>query len=251
MFLAHPWADEYFHWMLESLPRLGAFLRSAGATRPADRILVRSLKSFHRETVGSLGVDPERLLSIADTGPHVAADELVTIEGLEIAPPSLSVHPWAVHVLRNALLSRVDRSTQFPKRLYLARHHGHGRRVVNEEQLAPLLERFGVETVYPEKHSVLQQAAMFAGAQLVIAPVGAALVNLAFCSPGTDVLIFYPAGTPWRIYWEMCAIVRARHHHLKCEPPSTVGTRPDWVINGNADMLVPDDAVERFLRQTA
>jgi capsular polysaccharide biosynthesis protein len=62
--------------------------------------------------------------------------------------------------------------------------------------------------------SVAEQAACLAAAKVVVAPHGAGLTNLVFCTPGTKVIeIFSPAYVPY-CYWMISNLCGLEHYYL-------------------------------------
>ena len=77
----------------------------------------------------------------------------------------------------------------FPKRIFLSRRDCNKRRI-NEDELRPILEKYGFEFVYTGEMDIVSQALMFNQAEHIIGPSGAAFTNLLFCSKGCHVLLF-------------------------------------------------------------
>jgi capsular polysaccharide biosynthesis protein len=67
--------------------------------------------------------------------------------------------------------------------------------MLNEDDVRALLEPAGFETVFMEGRSVAEQAELFAAADVIVAPHGAAMANLVFCRPGTVVVELMGANT--------------------------------------------------------
>ncbi len=79
------------------------------------------------------------------------------------------------------------------KKLYISRGDATLRRVKNEKEVLALLEPLGFEGQMISHLPFPEQAALFASADVIVAPHGAALANLMFCRPGTQVLEVFPA----------------------------------------------------------
>ena len=75
-----------------------------------------------------------------------------------------------------------------PRLFYVTRERAWARRLVNEAAVIEALEVLGIVPIALEDFSAGQQAALFHGARLVVAPHGAGLTNLLFASPGCVVL---------------------------------------------------------------
>ena len=153
--------------MFEALPRL-AVLEASGVAY--DRLIVpEDLSSFHLETLELVGVARERLLPF--TGAHLAPDELVWASPLApIGWPSREMIRW----LRTRLGAPLDEAGA-PRRLYLRRRGS--RRVVNERAVTAVLGERGFEVLDPDGLTFREQVAVFAGAEALVGPHGAAFSN--------------------------------------------------------------------------
>jgi capsular polysaccharide biosynthesis protein len=69
------------------------------------------------------------------------------------------------------------------------------------------LSRFDFEVVDPGRMSVVQQIRAFAQAELIVAPHGAALANLAFASPGAAVIELLAPDFVQGCYWKLADCV--------------------------------------------
>ena len=88
-------------------------------------------------------------------------------------------------------VSSVDTNSA-PEKIYISRNHSPYRRVVNEDELMPMLREHGYECVQLETLSIQQKVALLSGVKVIVAPHGAALTNLVFCSPGCTVVEMFP-----------------------------------------------------------
>jgi capsular polysaccharide biosynthesis protein len=76
----------------------------------------------------------------------------------------------------------------FISRLTRTRKHGAYRGLNNEEALIEVLHRIGFVAVEPEQLPLEAQVALFRNARSIVGLGGAAMVNTAFCRPGTRVV---------------------------------------------------------------
>ena len=95
-------------------------------------------------------------------------------------------YPTAVRWLHDRVRARIRRGQ--PARILISRQDASSRRLVNEPALLLALKRFGVELFVPGATTPAEQLAVFASAELIIAPHGSALANLVACGPGTKVV---------------------------------------------------------------
>lgn len=96
------------------------------------------------------------------------------------------------------------------KKLYISRGDATLRRVKNEKEVLALLEPLGFEGQMISHLPFPEQAALFASADVIVAPHGAALANLMFCRPGTQVLEVFPEN-----YFNDCFIRLSKSMELK------------------------------------
>lgn len=185
----------YCHWMLNHLPRLALYER-AGVT-PGQLLVATSKPAFVERSLRQLGASHRGAVDLG-SHPLVSVDELcvVTNVGAGFRHPAHRAAPWALNYLADRFGNGKPESA--PSRIYVSREDSDGRRVVNEEHLVGALEERGVKRVTLSGMGVDEQATLFARAEMVVAPHGAGLTNLAFARPGTKVLEMFPDtyGTP-------------------------------------------------------
>lgn len=183
-------AVNYCHWMLDSMPRIVA-ARDVGLG--FDHVIGAFVETeaFQTWSLERLLEGKENYLAIS------ASDGLIEVENLFFSDNCAIEHLWhpanaADVALLNALRNRLSRPhINAGRRLYVPRRHS--RVVINESALLGLLTSYGFETVEMDGLSPDRQAEIFAGAEAVVAPHGAALTNLLFAPKTTKVLEFFPA----------------------------------------------------------
>lgn len=211
--------DNYFHWMTQGLARLAMTL---AAVDPAgvDRVLVPAGPGFVAETVARIGVPDAKVVRVGDDAGAFRAERLVAGS----TPWSWNPTPgWAVETVRAAFAAE-RAAAGSGDRLYL-RRLGAGqarRRVVNDDAVEAVLTGFGFRTVATEGLTVAEQAALFAGAEIVVGLHGAGLANLMFCRPGTQVVELLPANAAVATYHLLARQAGLHHHPLvgtEARPP--------------------------------
>ena len=76
--------------------------------------------------------------------------------------------------------------------VYISRSKAGRRRVLNESNVTALIRQYGFVVHHMEDLSVEEQIDLFGTADKIIAPHGAGLVNMTFCSSPCQVLEIYP-----------------------------------------------------------
>lgn len=208
----------YFHWMIDILPRLEILRRSGINFSQIDWFYVNQAGSkFQQATLEKLGISIDRVLA-SDRYPYLQATELIV--------PSFAGHlgwaePWMLDFLRQEFLplaaKRFQGHTVFPKRLYISRAKAHHRRVLNEGAVLELLDPLGFVTVELEDLSFAEQIALFAQAEVIVAPHGGGLTNLIFCDRGTRVLELFSPNYVRHYYWVISQALSLDHWFMTGE----------------------------------
>jgi capsular polysaccharide biosynthesis protein len=176
------WYDNYYHWLVDVLPRL-AVLRAAGVPE-LPVVTPAQCTSFQDGSLRSLGITDRRL---PFAGPRMTFDTLVWPSGLDpIGFPSPRTAAW----LRHAFLA--DLTPGSPRtRLYVRRS---SRTIANELEVSEVLERFGLDAVQPETLSFAEQVRLFSEAELVLGCHGAGMANSVFARPGARIIELFQPG---------------------------------------------------------
>jgi capsular polysaccharide biosynthesis protein len=178
-------SDNYYHWVMESLPRWH-LLQLAGWQNYDYVLLLNQPRAFQNELLDRLGVSAAKRLHCSKNFIH-QFDRLVV--------PAMPAPPWQARAWACAWLRSLFPQTGGggPEKIYLSRRDVQRRRLVNEPEIAAQLASRGFVSVQLEQLTVAAQAKLFANARCVVAPHGAGLANLVFAAPGTRVVeLFHP-----------------------------------------------------------
>jgi capsular polysaccharide biosynthesis protein len=175
--------DNYYHSMLLSLARLASVPENYQAA--AASLLVPQGAARLREALALL--DPMPSLHIRE----VAREETLAVETL-ILPLTVcgdsAYHPCVADFFRAIPTSVPPAPRRLPRRIYIDRRASRLRPLLNEDELAGALSRLGFVAVRLDTLSMADQVRLFRAADVIVAPHGAALTNLGFCRPGTQVI---------------------------------------------------------------
>jgi tetratricopeptide (TPR) repeat protein/capsular polysaccharide biosynthesis protein len=227
-FLSARWGGAaYFHWMFDVITRFDLLQRS-GLMNTIDKFVVNAGDAaYQTETLNTLGIERDKIIE-SRCKLHITADKLIV--------PSIyydgcgAVSKWKCEYLKQVFLNQkqplnTKSNTNYAERIYISRQQASYRRIVNEDEIISFLETFGFCTVKLETMSVAEQAACLAAAKVVVAPHGAGLTNLVFCTPGTKVIeIFSPIYVPY-CYWMISNLCGLEHYYL-------IGEMSDDVTHG-------------------
>jgi capsular polysaccharide biosynthesis protein len=231
----------YYHFLIDVLPRLGVLEQASGFDMP-EQWYVPSQTKFQKQLLDLMGISEAQRID-SDENPHIRAECLVV--------PSLpSVvgeknPPWVVEFLRRRLMSGLSPSEE-RRPLYITRTAGtNNRAVVNEPELLAFLADRDFHIVDPSVLTVVAQMEAFASASVIVSPHGAALANLVFASPGTRVIELFPPGSVLPDYWRLASSVPGvTYRYLTTWPRQTRRNRGKTIVS---DIEVDLPALTRML----
>lgn len=211
-FLSARWGGAaYFHWMFDVITRFELLQRS-GLIESVDKFVVNAGDyTYKTETLNTLGIPQDKIIE-SHCSFHVTADKLIVPS---ICEDGSGTSKWKCEYLKQSFLNpKVPLKTEYSERIYISREQASYRRIVNEEEVVNYLQKLGFRSVKLETMSVAEQASCLAAAKVVVAPHGAGLTNLVFCSPGTKVIeIFSPIYVP-TCYWTISNLCELEHYYL-------------------------------------
>jgi capsular polysaccharide biosynthesis protein len=232
----------YYHWLLQGLPRLIAILRVA-ERRNIKRFLAGPMRPFVSECLDRLQIDRSQVEEIPSHSPAIRCELLLSANLPRHEAPSPR---WAVDAVRNLFADAESESAR--PRIYLSRGTASRRRVVNELEVVDMLRRLGFVDLRFDNMTVAEQAAAIRGAAVVVAPHGAALTNLVFARAGTRVIEIIPANNPQPFFWHLSDRVKLDYEAVIGREPAL--RRRHEVRMNDADILVDVDELERAVDAT-
>lgn len=208
-------APNYAHWMTEVFPRIMLFC----AEEKFRGIPIVVNDGLHKNIMESLflvaGADREIITLPIGRALVVSELYLISVAGyvpFERRKNKLSGHshgifsPHAFLKIRK-YFNELDKSEiNWPEKIFLRRNSGV-RKVTNSVEIENLLVAHGYVIVEPEKLSFSEQVGLFLNAKTVVASSGAAIANMIFCQPASQVIIFISRQkntSYW--YWQNMAI---------------------------------------------
>ncbi len=209
--LASRYADSnYFHWMIQVLPRFELLRRAGVTTAQVDRYLLHTARfPFHGETLAQLQVPPEKVVAV-EPDTHMRADYLWATSSLRGSGHQCA---WVADFLRREFLAS-PASSAGRERLYISRGDVTRRRLTNEPEILAWLERLGFRSITPGNMSVVEQARAFGDAGVIIGVHGAALTNLVFASAGAKVIELHTPSRRGMHYWELSSARQLDYYYV-------------------------------------
>jgi hypothetical protein len=168
--------------------------------------------------------DPERPLFVEEL--TILGTDRFRPELLQMVPEAFGVH-----------------NAEPPHRkVFISRLQAARRRLVNEEDVWPLLEPLGFERVLMENLSFEEQVNLMRETAVLAAPHGAGLTNMIFCQKGTHIIEMADLSFPNPNFYALAA---AMGHHYWLIPAKSLGD----VHPLEKDLQVDPDIVSRTLSQ--
>jgi hypothetical protein len=182
--------DGFFHFLVESIPRL-QYARAW--LQYADHVIANGRPGgFQERWLTHAGVPKERIIWLQSLT-HFACDQVLFIDY-----PMLNYQPspGAITAIRDAFPPAQTGKAR--RRIWISRSDANNRQVNWERDLLaqlPGFERTILSELTPEA-----QIQLFSDSDSVVAPHGAGLANLVFCSPGARVVEIFPPSHRQPIY---------------------------------------------------
>jgi glycosyl transferase family 61 len=175
------WSRGYFHWLTDALTRLYV------VRERLDQLTL--LLPWEFETCdfvkSSLRVFGVKNVELIRPGEVVECRSLLMPTH---TAPSGHFRDAIIQGVRTTLLSAFGDSDGPERRLYISRRRAGRRRVVNEDELIPVLRKFGFEVVTAEELSFEDQVRLFSRARYLVSNHGAGLTNMLFMRENGGVL---------------------------------------------------------------
>lgn len=242
-------AINYHHWLLDAVPRFEWIRRAGFSWAEIDYfVLPNRLLRWHYQVLERLGIHANKIIC-SSSELHLQADLLVVpSHSTPDAQPELYDYPpEALQFVRRTFLEdNPFRSSGPRKRILVSREKANGRRLVQGERAARLLQKLGFEKVLLEDHSLLEQAALLERAECVVMPTGGNIANFVFCQPGTVAIeLFSPTYLPDFMH-AMVGELGLRYYALVAQARAPL--RPDIGSWNNEDIDIPPERLEAVVR---
>ena len=194
--LLKDYSQNYFHWLLECLPRAIMALRHPDWD-DAPLLIDVDMPSQHIESLRLLS--PERKHIPVPKGMRLPVQMLYfpsvlsfthDYYGTSPRTEDFLIAPEAVALLResflqNATSSAIKQNQQF---IYVARSSVY-RSILNDHEVINALVELGFSIVYPENLSFAEQIALFSNAKIIVGPTGAGMTNMVFAGADCKIVV--------------------------------------------------------------
>jgi len=201
-------SNNYFHWMLEVLPRI-IWLEE---NHPSNNPYV--LPDYVENNPGFLFplykvVPKERIV-------FLKSDTLYTFEKCQLCATSYNSGNYNPSLLQQ-VKSQFLLNEQAPSRRFLVLRTGI-RAFKNEQEIVTILSGLGFETVRFENHTLEEQIALIQDCECLIGAHGAGLTNMLFLNPAAKVIeCRFTDDSTNNCYFTLASDLNLAYYYLTCE----------------------------------
>jgi len=214
--LAYCNAENFWHWMIDCLPKLQTLERAA-AGRTVTLFMPQTALGFQRYTLEAL-LPANFRLEYLDSNVDVWLQPECLLWSTLLSGLCIGQLPAGyIDGIRQPIFRRIGLPASHTKseRIYVSRRNAGHRRVRNEDALCELLSAYGFRSVQLEKLPFEQQVSLFHSAEIVVGAHGAGLGTILF-SGDIDVVALYSTANPGN-YFHSLAVGLGQRHHFVCE----------------------------------
>lgn len=209
----------YYHWLVEVLGRL-ALLEIEGIEY--DYVYVPYNKHFMKETLALWGVNTSKIIEASDE--YILQAEKLIVPSL-VAQAKTNGAPRLTHYIpehillyvKNKLLAGYQKQPHnfnFAKRVFISRADAGSRKMLNEQEVFNYFEKYGFEKYILGSMSIVEQIALFEGADIIIGSLGSGMSNVLFCKPDVTIFDIFQKRCDCTIFY-MCQTLGLEYHPIK------------------------------------
>jgi hypothetical protein len=171
----------YYHWIVEVAPRLWIAREHMDNAVFFVPDYMWNQWFYVKDVIKALGVKNIQIIS---------NNEKYLVKELIIATQTGGPLEYQADSLRGAiaLLGEKNSKPKLKKWIYISRAKAKHRRVINEDELIPVLTNFGFEIVFFEELSWTKQIEICSQSEIMVGMHGAGLTNMVFMDPGSIVV---------------------------------------------------------------
>jgi capsular polysaccharide biosynthesis protein len=153
-------------------------------------------------------------------------------------------HPDGCKWVRRQIIQSIDPEGP-SKRIYITRRLATKRRVLNEEELIPVLLNHGFEIVEAESLTFDEQVRLFSSAEMVVAPHGAGLANLLWVPAGCKVFEILDRDYVNDHFYNLSSVIGLNYYYMLCDSENALAGKPR--NTGRDHMIVSKDNFENTI----
>lgn len=200
------WSKEYFHWFSDALIRY----KSCENLIDDHRVLIPDVFSEKKYIIESL-----EILKID----YIIYDTKKTLIKDLILPSHMSrtgnFNPFYLNELRKSFIG-FDKINTF-KNIYISRGKANKRKILNEDELFPILEKYNFEVHFFEEYNLNEQILIMRLTKSLVSLHGAGLTNMLFMPEnGNIVELRNNNDSENNCFFSMASDLKHNYYYLEC-----------------------------------
>lgn len=237
--IAEKWGGtNYCHWILTCLPKLLLLLDRF----PDLSFFIHNSTdvNYVKEIFNLLNIDIKNVFNLSLT-PNLKCENLIVPSKIGFG---VNVNRFVVSLIENSFSKYFIKGT---KRLYITRRNAPSRKIINEDLVINLLIELKFEIIELEFLSVLEQIKLFSQAEIIIAPHGAGLTNLVFCTPNTKVLEIFSSSYIGLCYWFLSNVKYIDYYFIVDRNNNSSRDINKCFVDGERNIMVDIEDLKKIL----
>lgn len=208
LFVIEPGNTGYFHWMTETLPRLLA-IPQHNKEQPVILPQIYDQYLFISESLKILGFKIKYL-------PLKDFTLLREVHFISHFASAGNYNDYFIRKLRSEL-TKIYAVNKPEKRIYISRTKANRRKILNENEILPLLQYFKFEVIYCDSMSLMEQVMLFSQTTILVSNHGAGLTNMLFMKPESVVLELRSKGDSHNnCYFSLASALQIGYYYCEC-----------------------------------
>jgi capsular polysaccharide biosynthesis protein len=238
IWIINPWSHFYYHWLVETLPRLFEVRNEI----KAPVILPHRYKNydFVHESLQVFKAKPYFLNS----------NEVIRVKKLRyqsVFAPTGYFDNEKFYNYKSFLtdyIKEIDYKSPYGKYLYISRGNGLGRKIVNEKEVIEVLAASGFDVIEFNNHSWPEQLKIASEAKIMVGPHGGGLSNLMCMQGNSSLLELRPEGHfYYNCFFDLSIASKIKYYYQLCEPTNKE------IDSHKSDLLVNIDLLKENITQ--
>lgn len=237
VWITDTWSGNYFHWLTDAIPRLSL----AKAHDPdLHLILPASYRSVPFVAQSLLPFDLSSTVFIPE-------NKSALIGELAFPAYTAATGNYNEQIIRSVgeRYRYAFGTTAKPhRRIYISRSKAPVRKVLNEDEIMPVLIKHGFEILLGENLTFAEQVRLMSECTMLAGPHGAGFVNMLFMQPGSSILEIHPRDTKTNnCYFTLSSALSHRYYYMLANTASMD------VESHHDNMVVNPDELDKNLKR--
>ncbi len=206
------WSNGYFHWLLDALPRLNEFSTN---NSHINIILPQQFdnQEYIKQSLGTLGFKNVKFMH---------SEKIYLFRKLYFqthVAPTGNYNEQNLLILRKTLIKNINSDIlNLNERIYISRSKANRRKIINEQELIPILKKYKFKIVNFEDFSWLQQTSICSNAKIMIGLHGAGLTNMLFMPENSKILeLRRKDDAQNNCYFSLASALNINYYYQLCE----------------------------------